>query len=60
MEAFLVADDFDCNVGICFVVEGADDLPKAPLSNHLKNLVTVTNVIVDNLRKRTNENLIKF
>lgn len=52
MEAFLVADDFDCNVGVRFVVECANHLAEASLSNHLENLVTVTNVIVDNLRKR--------
>lgn len=60
MEALLVADDFDRNILIGFVVECANHLAKASLSNHLENLVTVTNVIVDNLQERRDGNLIKF
>lgn len=51
MEAFLVADDFDCDVLIRFVVESSDNLPETSLSNNLKNLVAITNVIVNHLRR---------
>lgn len=50
MKSLFVADDFDCDILVRFVVEGSNHLPEAPLSNHLQDLVTVTNVIVDNLR----------
>lgn len=51
MEAFLVADNFDCDILICFVVQSSDDLTKASFSNHFENLVAVTNVIVNHLRR---------
>lgn len=54
MEALFVANDFDCDILICFVVERTNHLAEASLSNHLQDLVTVTNVIVNHL-KRTRE-----
>jgi hypothetical protein len=49
VEALFVANDFDCDVLIGFVVQGADDLSKAALSNHFQDFVAVTDVVVDHL-----------
>lgn len=52
MEALFVANDFDCDILIGFVVERSNHLPEAALANHLENLVAITNVIVNHLRER--------
>jgi hypothetical protein len=49
MEALFVANDFDCDILIGFVVEGSNHLSKAALSNHLEDFVAITNVIVHHL-----------
>lgn len=49
MEALFVANDFDCDILIGFVVEGANNLAEAALANHLENLVAITNVIMNHL-----------
>jgi hypothetical protein len=49
MEALFVANDFDCDILIGFVVERSNHLSKAALSNHLEDFVAITNVIVHHL-----------
>lgn len=51
VEALLVANDFDCDVMIRFVVQCANHLAEASLSNHFQDLVAVTNVIVNDLKR---------
>jgi hypothetical protein len=60
VEALFVANDFDCDILIGFVVECTNNLSKASFSNHLENLVAITDVIVNHLKagdgkKRNNE-----
>jgi hypothetical protein len=50
VEALLVANDFDCDILICLVIQGADHLAKAAFSNHLEDFVAITNVIVNHLK----------
>jgi hypothetical protein len=52
VEALFVANDFDCDVLIGFVVQGTDDLSEAALANHLQDLVAVTDVVVNHLKAR--------
>lgn len=42
-------DDFDGDVRVCLVVEGADDLAKAAAANDLEDLVAVADVVVQHL-----------
>lgn len=51
MEALLVANDFDCDILIGFVVEGPNDLSEAALANYLQDFVAIANVIMNNLTK---------
>ena len=60
VEALFVANDFDCDILICFMIQCANHLTKTSLSNHLQNLITVTNVIVDNLQNIKKNNFIKI
>lgn len=52
VETLLVANNFDCHVLICLVVQRAYHLSEAALSNHLENLVAITNVVVNYLRRK--------
>lgn len=52
MESLLVANNFDCHILIGFVIQRTYDLSKATLANHLQDLVTVANVVVNDLRGR--------
>lgn len=62
VEALFVANDFDCDVLIGFVVERTNDLSKASFANHLENFVAIANVIVNHLgkKRKQRENLINF
>lgn len=51
MESLFVANDFDCDVLISFVVQCANHLTETALSNHFQNLVAITNVIVNHLQQ---------
>jgi hypothetical protein len=50
MKSLLVADDFDCDILIGFVVHGSNDLPERALTDHLEYLVAIADVIMDDLR----------
>lgn len=50
VEALLVANNFDCDILIGFVVESSDNLSKAAFANHFENLVAITDVVVNHLR----------
>lgn len=49
VEAFLIADDFDCHVLVGFVVQRPDDLTEAAFADDLKDFVSVADVVVDHL-----------
>lgn len=49
MEALLVADDFDGDVRIGFVVERSDHLAEAAFADDLQNLVAIGYVVVGDL-----------
>lgn len=51
VEAFLIADDFDCHVLVGFVVQRPDDLAEAAFADDLKDFVPVADVVVDHLWK---------
>lgn len=53
MEALLVANNFDCHVLVRLVVQRAYHLAEAALSNHLENLVAITNVVVNYLMRES-------
>jgi len=55
MEALLVSNDFYRNVLISFVIQGSYHLPKASFANHFKDLKTIADVIVNNLKQQTRE-----
>lgn len=42
-------DDFDGDVRVCLVVEGADDLAEAAATDDLEDLVAVADVVVQHL-----------
>ena len=46
VEAPLVADDFDGDVGLGFVVEGFDDLAEGAFADDFEDLVAVGDVVV--------------
>ena len=61
VEAFLVANDFDCDVLTRFMVKSTNHLSKASLSNHFQNFIAIANVIMNNLGGIDGEkNLINF
>lgn len=51
MEALLIADDFDCHILICFVIERTYDLTEASLADDFEYFITITDVIVNHLQE---------
>lgn len=52
VEAFLVANDFDCHVLVGFVVQCPDHLSEAALADDLQDFVPVADVVVNHLMRK--------
>lgn len=52
VEALFVANDFDCDILISFVVERTNHLTEASLSNHFQYFIAVADVVMNHLREK--------